>query len=432
MIQSALTRRWGEYKMRMIVGAVLAAAVTGCATAPQHPSMRPLSAAHIETMGPTRVVLSENNNGVEKSWFFTSTQSAGAAYGLVGVLVSAAMDAIINAGPAKRAQRAADEMAELFPADTLNASLLAHLNAQTPAAQAAAAEAAARAAAEAAAAQAALTAASATPGEAPAEAVAVPIAVTLPAPSGVYYDGVESAQRLTVRDALDDAVEINVRYTLSEDSSTLRVIAGVSYQSAQTPYATPYTFENSVPRTEREGPAYRNTFTYYSSQLEVPTLTPELRERLVESIQESARDEAGNLPAEGTSEYQSMQRELTNARDNTLSKDEIAIFLTREWLRDNGARLRHEIEQAHAFIARYVVLDMNRTATPSLAGQDELIETAADNRTVRRIGATTEAGAYVSSAANVTSFSTYGNTISIARVHNERIDAVRSAARRTR
>jgi hypothetical protein len=185
-----------------------------------------------------------------------------------------------------------------------------------------------------------------------------------------------------------------------------------------------------LPRAEREGPAYRNTFTYYSRQLPVPTLTPELRERLVASIQDSARNASGALPAEGTSEYNAMTRELENARDDNLTKGEIAIFLTREWLKDNGAMLRAEIEQAHEFVARYALMDLNRTTAPSFVGQDELLETATDERTVRRIGAGLEAGAYVSSAANVTSFSTYGNTISIARMNNERIDQIRSEQRR--
>jgi parallel beta-helix repeat protein len=91
----------------MMMGALCAMALAGCATAPQYPAMRPLTQAHIEEMGPTPVVLSENNSGVEKSWFYTSTASAGAAYGLIGVLVTTAMDAIINAGPSARAQKAA-------------------------------------------------------------------------------------------------------------------------------------------------------------------------------------------------------------------------------------------------------------------------------------------------------------------------------------
>lgn len=371
--------------MRMIVGALCAMALAACATAPQVPSMRPLTQQHIDTMGPTPAVVVENNNGIEKSWFFTSTSGAGAAYGLVGVLVSAAMDAIINAGPSRRATKAATEMAELVSVDALNASLAEHLRQQMPAEEVAA--------------------------------------------TGVAYSEVQSLQPIGGPEAIDDRVAISVRYTLSEDASTLRVVGSASYRSAETPYATPYDFGGNVPRAQREGPAYANTFTYYSRQLPVPTLTPELRERLTQSIEDSARDESGALPAEGTDEYRSMQRELENARDNNLTKDEIAIFLTREWLREDGAMLRAEIEQAHAFIARYVLVDMNRPVVPSMGGMDELLETMADERTVRRLGAGVAAGSYVSSAANVASFSTYGNTIAVARANRERMDTLRDAAR---
>ena len=395
--------------MRIITGAMLALALAGCATAPTYPAMRPLTQTHIDTMGPTRIVVAENNNGVEKSWFYTTTASAGAAYGLVGALVSAAMDAIINAGPSARAQKAANEIADLVTVDALNASLTAHLRQQTAAVQA-------EAAAE---------------GSVATEAAAVAATpVAAPTPTGVSYSDIVSEQRMLARDPLDDTVVLSTSYTLSEDSSALRLMALASYQSAQTPYATPYQFEGAIPRAEREGPAYRNRFTYYSAQLPVPMLTPELRERLIASIQDSARDANGALPAEGSNEHRSLQRELENARDDRLSKDEIAIFLTREWLRDDGAMLRREIDQAHAFVARYVLLDLNRTVAPSLVGQDELLETMPDDRTVRRIGAGTEAGSYISSAGNVSSFSTYGNAVGVARTHRERMDAIRSSARR--
>ncbi len=370
--------------MRHLLGAALAVALSACATATPVPTMRPLTQAQIDTMGPTPVVIAENNNGVEKSWFYTSSASAGAAYGLVGALVSAAMDAIINAGPSRRATKSANEAAEELTLTDLNQSLEAHLRREIPAAD---------------------------------------VTVT-----GVVYSDVRSEQLLLARDPIEDVVQVAVRYTLSEDASTLRIIATASYESAQTPYATPHTFSGSVPRAETEGPAYRNNFTYYSSQLEVPTLTPELRERLVASVQDSARNDAGQLPEEATDEYRGMQRELENARDDRLTKDEIAIFLTREWLQDDGALLRREVEEAHVFIARYVALDLNRTTVPSMAGSDELIETLEDQRTVRRIGQGIESGAYISSAANVTSFSTYGNVIAIASVHSDHIDAVRDAA----
>ncbi|MFT3726744.1 MAG: hypothetical protein QM759_02840 [Terricaulis sp.] len=375
--------------MRIFGAAILAIALAGCATSTPVPSMRPMSQDYINSVGPTAVDISENNNGVEKSWFFTSTQSAGAAYGLIGALVSGVMDAIINAGPSYRAHKAADEMSRLISVDDLNSSLATHFRAQMPTA-------------------------GATP------------------QAGVSFETVSTEQRVNVRGgAPNDAILVTTSYTLSEDASTLRVIAFASYRSDQTPYHTPYTFKGSVPRDQTTGPAYSNTFTYYSTQLPIPTLTPELQDRLVASIENSAREaNGGELPAENSNEWKSMMREETNARDNNLTKDEIAIFLTREWLKDNGALLRHEVDLAHDFIARYVLLDMNRATVPTIDGQDELLETTADERTVRRIGGGSAAGSYVSSAGNVTSFASYGNVTAISQSNSDRINSIRSSGRR--
>lgn len=52
--------------MRYLLGAALAVALGACAAATPDPTMRPLTQAHIDAMGPTSVVVSENNSGVEK------------------------------------------------------------------------------------------------------------------------------------------------------------------------------------------------------------------------------------------------------------------------------------------------------------------------------------------------------------------------------
>jgi hypothetical protein len=127
-----------------------------------------------------------------------------------------------------------------------------------------------------------------------------------------------------------------------------------------------------------------------------------------------------------------MTKELEEANDDRLTKAEIAIFLAREWTKDNGALLRAEISNAHAFIARYALLDMNRTAIPSLNGVDELVETLPDGRTVRRIGPGTMAGSYVSLPGNVSDFVTYGNAAAIAEVNETRIRNIQEQARAAR
>lgn len=351
--------------MRTLVVASICLGLTACATVEPVPNDRPLSQANIAALGPTPASVTGNQSGVGKSWYYTQVNGAGA--GLAGAIGGAIAAAIINAAPSARAYRQANELAEVVTPEKLDASLAAKL-----------------------------------------KAVAEP-----PRPGAVTISNVVITQKALKPGELDDTLEIATTYTLSEDSSVLRVQSVATYKNAALPYRTPYTFTKSPPKTEQSGPLYRNTFTYYSTPLPIPVLTPELKERLVASVQESALDENGAPPAEGTGPYKSMMREIDNARDDKLTGGETSVFLTREWLKNGGASAMQEIDKAHAFIAKYVRLDLNRTAIPSLTGTDELLETGADDRTVRRIGAGPEAGSYVSSAANVLTPATYGNSVAV-------------------
>ena len=109
-----------RFRSVMFVGAC---ALAGACATESFPSKRPLTSAEIAAMSQTDLVLDENNEGVGKSWFMTDSSAAGAQYGLIGALVTATMDAIMNAGPARRAKQAANEVAEVVLAEKLNESL---------------------------------------------------------------------------------------------------------------------------------------------------------------------------------------------------------------------------------------------------------------------------------------------------------------------
>jgi hypothetical protein len=357
---------WGDL-MRKVMVSALCLALAACATAEPFPNARPLPEASIKAMGPTPLSVTADENGVAKAWYYTEVNGGG---GLVGVIAGAIAAAIINAAPSARAHKQADEVAKVLPVEALNASFVAKVKEEA--------------------------------------------AKTATGP-GVTFPDVGMIYKSVTPGDLDDVVEITTTYTLSEDSSVLRIVATATYSNKAMSYKTPYTFKGSVPKSETKGPLYRNVFTYYSTPLPVPILTSELRERLIANIKESARDETGAPPAEGTPQYKSMQREIELANDNKLTPNETSLFLTREWLSNDGARIKEEVRRAQDFVARYVMLDINRTAIPSVDGQDELLETASDQRTVRRIGKGPEAGSYVCSAPNVTAFATYGNTIAVSK-----------------
>ena len=369
--------------MRIVACALAVLSLAACATTPV-PQARPLNAEQIAAIGPTSVAVTANNNGVAKSWMRQDSSAAGASQGVLGVLVSAAIDGIMNYAPGQRAARQADELAEAMPVDALTTSLADHFRRQIPAS---------------------------------------------PTTGSVVVSEVAAVQKIEAPTPVNDALEVTASYRMSEDSTTLQVDVALRYQNPDIAYVTPYVFEGSPPKEETMGPVYRNTFTYFSQQLPVPVLTPELKERLVASVEESSRDENGALPAADTDAFRAMTKALEEARDDDLSKGEISVFLTREWARNNGALLHAEIENAHALAARYALLDMNRTAVPSLDGLDEVVETLPDGRIIRRIGSGYMAGSYVSAPSNVTSFTSYGNTISIGRANQARMEAMRAAAR---
>ncbi len=367
--------------MRRFMASAMCLALAACATVEPVPVARPLSQTNIEAMGPTRLSITGNETGVAKSWYYTQVNGGGA--GLVGAIAGAIAAAIINAAPSYRAHKQADEVAEVQTVEALNASLVARMK-----------EEAGNAAAN----------------------------------QGVTFPEVLLTYKSATPGEMDDTVEITTSYTLSEDSSVLRIVAVATYSNKAIPYRTPYTFTKSVPKSETRGPLYRNTFTYYSTPLPIPVLTDELRDRLIANIRESAKDGSGALPLEGTTEYKAMQREIALANDDKLTPNETSLFLTREWLRDNGAMIKAEVARAQDFIVRYVVLDINRTAIPSINGEDELLETAPDQRTIRRIGKGYEAGSYVCSAPNVSAFATYGNTIAVAKSTVSYIKGIKAQA----
>src|SRR5262249_20493119 len=134
--------------------------------------------------------------GIEKSWFMTDSSAAGAQYGLLGALVTGVMDAIMNAGPSKRASKAANEIAELLPADALTVSMVSALQSQAPGST---------------------------------------------APAGaVSLANVTTVQKITSPERRDGAVEIVTHYTLSEDASAFRITSNVTLEGKALPYKTPY------------------------------------------------------------------------------------------------------------------------------------------------------------------------------------------------
>lgn len=334
-------------------------------------------------MADTNVALVENNDGVETSWFMSDSSASGAQYGLIGALVSATMDGIMNAGPSDQAQKTADQIAVVAAVDKMNHGLHAQMK------SAVAAEG-----------------------------------------YKVRFSDVSTLQKLTTPKAPDDTVEVNVSYVLSEDASAMKMIAVATYDNANAKYVTPYTFK-SVPEDETKGPLYRNTFIYESARLPLPVLTPELKASWEAEIKQAFLEKTGKVPASNKDKgYREMNDQLNEARNDVLTKEESSRVLAKAWTANDGAFLFNELQTGHAYLAKYLLLDLNATTVPKLDGTDDVVEQVADGRVVRLVGAGAGAGSYISSPGGLSIATTYGNASQVAKVNRDRASAIAEAAKK--
>ena len=334
------------------------------------------------TLGDTNVVLVENNSGVQATWFMSDSSATGAQYGLIGALVSATMDAMINSGPADTAQKLADQVAVVAAVDKMNTDFREQVRASA-----------------------------ALDGH------------------KVRFADIATRQKYFLNPAVEDTIEVDIDYRLSEDATTLKVTASAVYQRADLKYVTPYTFK-SIPEDELSGPVYRNTFVYESNRL-VPTITPELKRAWVDEIKQSYISKLGALPtSKQSSSFREMNQKIAEAENDTLTKEESSRILVSTWTSNQGESLFNELKGAHAYLGKYLLHDINNPAVPSLTGKDEIVEQLPDGRTVRIIGEGLLAGSYTSTPGGLTTFTTYGNAVQVAKVNRDRIEAANAALKK--
>jgi hypothetical protein len=364
-------------KIAVCIAASAAVLVGACATEP-HPYKRPLSLEMASMLGDTNVVLVENNSGVQATWFMSDSSATGAQYGLIGALVSATMDAIVNSGPADTAQKLADQVAVVAAVDKMNTDFREQVR-------------------------------------------------TSAALDGhkVRFADVATKQKYFLNPHADDTVEVDVDYRLSEDATTLKVTAVAVYQRPDLKYVTPYTFK-SIPEEELSGPVYRNTFVYESSRL-VPTITPEIKRAWVDEIKLSYISKLGALPTSKSSAFREMNQKIAEAENDALTKEESSRILVSTWTSNQGEFLFNELKGAHAYLGKYILHDLNNPAVPSLTGKDEIVEQLPDGRTVRIMGEGLLAGSYTSTPGGLT---TYGNAAQVAKVNRDRMEAADAALKK--
>lgn len=375
-------------KFAIYVAASAAMFLSACATAELHPWKRPLTADQAGVLGATNLSLVEASSGVVAGWLAQDGSTYAASQGLIAVLVVAAMDGSANAGPMEAAQRTADELAKIAPVEMISKSLTDHMK-----------------------------------------------GVTVSETYKVRYGDIVTRQKLGLSEkeqaAPDDTIELTVNYILSQDTTALRAVGTAVYTRADAKYVTPYTFK-TVPEGELSGPLYRNTFIYESNRVSTPPPPPELKARWSQEIRNRYIKRRGKVPTLGDAGYGAFLNEITEANNDTLTPDEMTRAGGLGWTINNGAALLDELQSAHAFFAKYLLLDLNSTTVPKLDGYDDILETLPDGRVIRLVGAGGGAGSYVSSPGHLSTPATWGNAVQIAKVNGERAHEIGEAVKKAK
>ena len=118
-----------------------------------------------------------------------------------------------------------------------------------------------------------------------------------------------------------------------------------------------------------------------------------------------------------------MARELEAANDGDYDQDEVAIILTQRWLAEDGKLLKQQVEDAHAFFAKYLLQDLNSTELPTMSGNNVELETAPGEWIVRRLNSGVSSGTYEhipDATGDLTQYASYGNTNAISKVQQRR------------
>jgi len=369
--------------------------VSACETTSPVPLTRKLTTNIMAEIAETDVVVVPNGIGITASWTSAAGNQPGyvdysylappgtspAAAGIGGVIGQMIAVAIVDAAPSARASRSANTINTDLDAEALNESLRNTIRA------------------------------------------------ALQEESVVSFGEVSSENFGRKDPEPMDKIKVITTYTLAEDASAIRVQANVTYENDTLDYQTQYKFSSKIPKNEIGGPLYRNRFTYHSDSFEAPELTLELREQLVIAINSQFEEDISNLESDNDAKKikkltKVRDTSLKKAQDDKLSKTEKATLLIDKWRGRNSPILMSEIEKAHKYIARMLLMDINNTDVPQfekvdppkgsffapvVLREEEMIFSTDDESRINIL--TTSgyyAGSYTSAPAN--GAATYGNT----------------------
>lgn len=390
--------------------AITAISLSACATVTPVPDARKLTPELMSQMGATDVVLVKND-GIRAGWtsagvgpaqdytYLVPPGTSPAAAGIGAGLGHAIGVAIVDAAPSARAKRAVRSINSGINKQMLDDALMRKIQS---------------------------------------------VATSGP----VKADNIISAEFEGKDPEPQGKLKIETDYTLAEDASAVKVSALVTYANDEMSYKTPYDFGDKPPKTELTGLLYRNRFTYHSDKFEAPELTDAVREQLTQAIQSQYSEDVAVVKA-SDDEEKKKEKELNKlvkrkdkaleaAKDNKLSKVELATLLINKWRGNGNPALSEAINEGQDFIARMMFADLNDSDVPQYERQTPLpeskgsfwkgapivigpignneyteIEQKPNGRKVIRLDSGYYAGSYHSYPEP--GFASYGNTYKVAR-----------------
>lgn len=379
------TRTHGVHAwLRWLSGALAASAllIGGCATnttttRAAKPLTRPLVESNVDRLGDVSVLVVEDFAGVGVGWSSAAQRTADnpmaqigqiaslATGSVLGIMGSAVTNGMIDSAPSSRAGRVASLVNMSVDASDLGQGLR--------------------------------TAVDEASGNLPEDAK-----VSLRRPRVMEIPAVRVRR---------DALYIDPIYTLSRDGASLRVVVDAALIAPGLEYA-----DGQTTRRTRTGPIYSNRFAYFSEPVPFPVLNEETREHLRAATRRAFAAASGRKNATG----RKAAHALAEVEDDVLSESEAAILIAREWSKDDGARLKAEIERAHAFVAAALMKDMAGEDAATEFDGITIAETEAGTRKVVRLADGPYQGGYISQPASNRPLPDFGNASRMAVANRQR------------
>lgn len=287
---------------------LLAALSVGACTVT--PYKRPMDQTSSSKFVKPAVYARADDRGIGVQYFAQDSSAVGAPYGLIGALVTATMDAIVNSGPLEVAENGADALVPKFNHEQVSADFTQSLRNQ--------------------------------------------LIVHHAFDSALAVQPLDKNRKWEMAAFSDDVILLtSVEYVMSQDFRSLGVVLTASAFSREV--AAEQSKGKKKPAKDA-GLLYRNRIEYHSTPL---AAYPEKSLEEVEGEVASIKTKYGRI--NNSSDRIAMQREISEARKR-IPADVKAKHFLEQWLTDDAARVRAELHTGIATVTELLAMDLQNRA----------------------------------------------------------------------